>query len=55
MIGSSQKDNYNDDSPAVDGSRKYVNEISSQLQGLTSVLAEDFQARGVAICARPIG
>ena len=50
---SSAKLAYNDDSPAVDGTRKYVNEISSTLGVMTNVLADDFRALGYAICARP--
>jgi hypothetical protein len=53
VIGSSQKNNYNDDSPAVDGTRKYVTEITTQLTALTNALADDFTARGLTLCARP--
>ena len=34
LIGSSAKNSYNDDSPAVDGTRKYVNEITATLTAL---------------------
>lgn len=54
VIGSSQKNPYNDDSPAVDGTRKYVTEIQTTLTGLTNALADDFTARGLHLCARPV-
>ena len=53
VIGTSQKNPYNDDSPAVDGTRKYVTEITTTLTGLTNALADDFTARGLHLCARP--
>ena len=55
VIGSSQKNNYNDDSPSVDATRKYVNEITSTLTGLTNALADDFAARNITVCAKPMG
>jgi len=55
LIGSSAKNAYNDDSPGIDGTRKYVNEISSTLTGLANALADDFQRAGLSICARPVG
>jgi hypothetical protein len=55
VIGSSAKVPYNDDTPAVDGSRKYVPEIAATLTVLAQALADDFQARGFTICARPAG
>jgi len=53
LIGSSAKVAYNDDSPAVDGTRKYVNEITSTLAVMANALADDFRALGYTICARP--
>ena len=53
LIGSSAKIAYNDDSPAVDGTRKYVNEITSTLGVLANALADDFRALGYTVCARP--
>ena len=53
VIGSSAKSPYNDDSPAVDGTRKYVNEISTTLTGLTNALADDFTKLGLNLCAKP--
>lgn len=42
VIGSSAKTGYNDDSPGVDGTRKYVPEIQNTLTALTSALADAF-------------
>jgi hypothetical protein len=55
LIGSSAKNSYNDDSPAVDGTRKYVNEISSTLAVLANALQDDFAKANLSICARPVG
>lgn len=55
LIGSSAKNAYNDDSPAVDGGRKYVNEITSTLGVLANALQDDFKGLGLPICARPVG
>lgn len=55
LISSSAKNSYNDDSPAVDGTRKYVNEISSTLAVLANALQDDFAKANLAICARPVG
>jgi hypothetical protein len=53
VISSSHKNEYNDDSPSVDGARKYVTEISSTLTGLANALADDWQAKGLTVCAKP--
>lgn len=53
LIGSSAKNPYNDDSPAVDGTRKYVNEITATLGVLANALADDWQRLGLSVCARP--
>ncbi|WP_293679347.1 DUF4331 family protein [uncultured Phenylobacterium sp.] len=55
LIGSSQKNPYNDDSPAVDGTRKYVNEISATLTGLHTALQDDLRGANLTSCARPVG
>ncbi len=55
VIGSSQKNPYNDDSPAADGTRKYVNEITATLTSLANGLVDDWQARGLTVCARSAG
>lgn len=53
VISSTAKTAYNDDNPGIDGSRKYVNEISGTLTGLANALVDDFQRAGFAVCARP--
>ena len=55
LISSGAKIAYNDDSPAVDGTRKYVNEITSTLGVLANALQDDFAKANLAICARPVG
>lgn len=55
LISSAAKNNYNDDSPAIDGTRKYVNEISSTLAVLANALQDDFARANLSICARPVG
>jgi hypothetical protein len=55
LISSSAKNGYNDDSPAIDGTRKYVNEISSTLAVLANALQDDFAKANLSICARPVG
>ena len=52
VIGSSAKTGYNDDSPGVDGTRKYVPEIQNTLTALTSALADDFARLGLIVCAK---
>lgn len=54
LIGSSAKNSYNDDNPGVDGTRKYVNEITSTLGVLANALADDWQRLGLSVCARPV-
>ena len=53
LIGTSAKVPYNDDSPSVDGTRKYVNEITATLGVLANALQDDFGRLGLSICARP--
>ena len=55
LIGASAKNSYNDDSPAVDGTRKYVNEITTTLGGLANALADDFAKINLTVCARAVG
>jgi hypothetical protein len=45
------KNTYNDDSPAVDASGKWVAGISEQLQFYHAALADDFQRLGLTPCA----
>jgi hypothetical protein len=52
LIGSSTKIAYNDDSPAVDGTRKYVAEIANSLTALTDELEHDFVKLGLPLCAK---
>jgi len=52
LIGTSTKAAYNDDSPAVDGTRKYVAEITNSLTALTDELEHDFVKLGVPLCAK---
>ena len=52
VIGSSAKTRYNDDSPAIDGTRKYVPEIQNTLTALTNALADDFTRLGLTLCAK---
>jgi hypothetical protein len=53
LIGSASKNTYNDDSPAVDATGKWVSEITAQLTALTNALADDFGRLGLSICATP--
>lgn len=52
LISSSAKSTYNDDNPAIDGTRKYVTEIQNTLTALTNVLADDFTRLGIPLCAK---
>lgn len=52
IISSSQKNPYNDDSPAIDATGKHVPDILITLAGLTRALADDFDRLGLAKCAR---
>ncbi len=52
VIGSSAKTAYNDDSPAIDGTLKYVPEIGNTLTALTNALADDFTRLGLTLCAK---
>jgi hypothetical protein len=51
VIGSSAKNAYNDDLPANDATRKYVNEITTTLTGLANALVDDWQGKGLKVCA----
>jgi len=52
LLSTALKNSYNDDSPAVDGTRKYVSTISSDLTDLTDELAKDFVKLGLPLCAK---
>ncbi|MBA4766603.1 MAG: DUF4331 family protein [Porphyrobacter sp.] len=53
LIGSSQKNAYNDANPADDADGDFVPELSAQLTGLTNALADDLIGAGLTPCARP--
>lgn len=52
LIGSSQKEPYNDADPADDANGDFVPELSAQLTGLTNALADDLVGAGLTPCAR---
>jgi len=54
LISSSQKNPYNDSTPADDVAGKFVPDITSTLTGLTNALADDFQRLSLNMCAKPI-
>jgi hypothetical protein len=54
LIGTSTKNSYNDDSPSIDGTRKYVAEISNTLTALTNELEHDIVKLNVPLCAKPL-
>ena len=55
VISGPNKLSYNDDSPAVDGTRKYVNDITATLGGLANALQDDWAKLNLTVCARPVG
>jgi hypothetical protein len=54
LIGTSTKNAYNDDSPSVDGTRKYVAEISNTLTALTNELEHDVVKLNIPLCAKQL-
>jgi len=54
LISSSMKSKYNDDNPAVDGTRKYVSEIQTDLTDFTNELEHDFLKLGIPLCAKGV-
>ncbi|WP_170234808.1 DUF4331 family protein [Croceicoccus sediminis] len=54
LIGSDQKNAYNDADPADDASGVFVDELTEQLTGLTNALADDLVAAGLTPCATPV-
>jgi hypothetical protein len=52
LLATALKNNYNDDSPSVDATRKYVSTISTDLTDLTNELAKDFVKAGLPLCAK---
>jgi hypothetical protein len=53
ISGNPSKNGYNDDTPAIDATAKWVPEISNTLTILTNALADDFGRLGLTICATP--
>lgn len=53
LISTSQKDAYNDDSPAQDATGKWAPEIVSVLGGLVTALQDDFTKLGLSHCGVP--
>jgi hypothetical protein len=54
VIASSVKTPYNDASPSDDETNRFLPDIRAQLTVLANVLADDWQSRGLTICATPI-
>ena len=56
LVGSSNKNAYNDDSPEQDvqGGGKWAGEFAGQLTTLTNALADDLKAAGLTPCATPV-
>ncbi|MBS7671082.1 DUF4331 family protein [Croceicoccus sp. 1NDH52] len=51
LIGSDQKNAYNDADPADDANGDFVDELTEQLTGLTNALADDLVGAGLTPCA----
>ena len=51
LIASSKKTEYNDDSPSDDATGKWGPTIIEDLTGLTDALRDDFQSKGLSLCA----
>lgn len=54
ISGNPNKSAYNDDSPTIDATGKWVPELSGTLTILTNALADDFTRLGLSLCAKPI-
>jgi len=52
LISTATKNGYNDDSPAVDGTRKYVSVIAQDLTDFTNELEHDVAKTGLPLCAK---
>ena len=52
LITGPMKTRYNDDSPAIDSTRKYVSEIQNDLTEFTNELEHDFLKLGIPLCAK---
>lgn len=53
LIGSDQKNAYNDADPVDDANGDFVPELVEQLTGLTNALADDLTGAGLTPCATP--
>lgn len=51
LIATAKKTAYNDDSPVDDAAGKWAPTIIADLTGLTDALRDDFQAKGLTLCA----
>jgi hypothetical protein len=54
LITTAMKTSYNDDSPAVDATRKYVSVITEDLTDLTDELEHDMVKLNVPLCAKQL-
>ena len=52
LVSGAQKNAFNDDSPAIDATGKWVPEFTTSLAALTLALADDFDRLGLTKCAR---
>ena len=52
LISSANKTAYNDDTPTLDASGKWVPELTSTLKGLTTALADDLASLKLTPCAK---
>lgn len=53
VIASSVKTSYNDASPSDDETNRFLPDIRAQLSVLANALADDWQGKGLTICATP--
>ena len=54
LIAQSRRPAYNDSDPSDDAKGNYVGELAEELRILTNALADDFIARGLTPCAKPM-
>jgi hypothetical protein len=53
LIGTSQKNPYNDATPTIDASGQFRTEQSNLLNGLYNNIADDLTNLGLRLCGRP--
>jgi hypothetical protein len=53
ISGNPNKNAYNDDTPTIDATGKWVPELAGTLTILTNALADDFTRLGLSLCATP--